>query len=223
MSYRSMVWVPILALTPYWSGDCAVEMELKADPQTTVRDPVASSAKMIPGKIEKEKSTSVSAAVQDLLLEDLFIGPRVKPLASLPQTKVAGPEKAPIKAPPPPPNRPAEKAPPKSTASSRSSSGGSGSVILGLDPAKGGATFDGQKGYYVSRANEPSLVGPPQVFVLSLPIGLPTLSITSVPGFTVTSDASIEWRVIGVPMPGFGPGNLILPSTQTPTTPNSNP
>ena len=44
---------------------------------------------------------------------------------------------------------------------------------------------------------------------LSLPIGLPSIEIVHTPGFTYTSNARIEYRVLGAPAPNLGAGNLV--------------
>ena len=44
---------------------------------------------------------------------------------------------------------------------------------------------------------------------LSLPIGLPSYDIVSVGGFTATSNAKVDYRVIGAPNPNLGAGNLV--------------
>lgn len=47
--------------------------------------------------------------------------------------------------------------------------------------------------------------------VLNLPIGLPTLNIVHVPGFTYTSDPQIEYHTISVPAPGAYSGVVVVP------------
>jgi hypothetical protein len=43
---------------------------------------------------------------------------------------------------------------------------------------------------------------------ISLPIGLPSSDIVHTPGFTSTSNARVEYRVIGAPAPRLGSGSL---------------
>ena len=66
------------------------------------------------------------------------------------------------------------------------------------------STYGPTRGRYSYGTNE--------VPTISLPIGLPSYDIVSVPGFTRTSNPRIDYRTIGAPLPGLGPGNLVPPS-----------
>lgn len=85
---------------------------------------------------------------------------------------------------------------------------------VGREPGRAGARRDFRN--RGARSGGSSTVGPlrnrygfSEVPRLSLPIGLPSLNIVHVPGFTYTSDPRIEYRTIGAPAPGLGPGNLV--------------